>query len=218
MDSPADAGTGVMADGDAALLAPSILEAMHTFTVDDYHRMTEAGILSADERTELIEGIVATMSAIESAIGMRHFVAVLLLDQLLQDTVGTRAVVSVQGPVRLPPCSEPQPDLALLRPPAGRYRAALPCPADVFLLVGVSDATLARDRDVKAPLHAAQGIPECWLVDLDARTALVHRDPLPAERRWQSVRPAGADAVLDVATLPGAAVSLAGLFGAGQPG
>lgn len=202
-----------MADGDAALLAPSIWEAVHAFTVDDYHRMTEAGILSADERTELIEGVVVTMSA----IGTPHFVAVLLLDQLLRNAVGTRAVVSVQGPVRLPPRSEPQPDLALLRPPAGRYRAALPGPADLFLLVEVSDSTLARDRDVKAPLYAAHGIPEYWLVDLDARKVLIHREPLRAERRWQSVQPVGADAVLDLATLPGAAVPLAGLFGAEPP-
>ncbi len=202
-----------MADGDAALLAPSILEAVHAFTVDDYHRMTEAGILSADERTELIEGVVVTMSP----IGAPHFVTVLLLDQLLRNAVGTRAVVSVQGPVRLPPRSEPQPDLALLRPPVGRYKDALPGPADVFLLVEVSDSTLARDREVKAPLYAAHGIPEYWLVDLDAQEVLIHRDPLPAERRWQSVQPAGPDAVLDVATLPGAAVPLSGLFGAGSP-
>ena len=202
-----------MADGDAAFLAPSILEAVHPFTVDDYHRMTEAGILSADERTELIEGVVVTMSP----IGAPHFVAVLLLDQLLRNAVGTRAVVSVQGPIRLPPRSEPQPDLALLHPPTGRYRAVLPGPADVFLLVEVSDSTLARDRDVKAPLYAAHGIPEYWLVDLEARHVLVHRDPLPAERRWQSVQPVRSDAVLDLAALPGAAVPLAGLFGAEPP-
>ena len=202
-----------MADGDAALLAPSIWEAVHPFTVDDYHRMAEAGILSADERTELIEGVVVTMSA----IGAPHFVAVLRLEKLLRDAVGARALVSVQGPIRLPPRSEPQPDLALLRPPVDRYEAALPGPADVFLLAEVSDSTLARDRDVKAPLYAAHGIPEYWLVDLDARHVLVHRDPLPAERRWRSVQPVGADAVLDVATLPGAAMPLAGLFGTGQP-
>lgn len=202
-----------MADGDAALLAPSLLEAAHPFTVDDYHRMTEAGILSADERTELIEGVVVTISP----IGASHFVAVLRLERLLRDAVGAQAVVSVQGPVRLPPRSEPQPDLALLRPPLERYEAALPGPADVFLLVEVSDSTLARDREVKAPLYAGHGIPEYWLVDLDAREVLIHRDPLPAERRWQFVHPVGTDAVLDVATLPGAAVPLAGLFGAEPP-
>ena len=145
-----------MADGDAALLSPSIWEAAHPFTVDDYHRMAAAGILSADERTELIEGVVVTMPA----IGAPHFVAVLRLDTLLRDAVATRALVSVQGPVRLPPRSEPQPDLALLRPPVDRYKVVLPGPADVYLLAEVSDSTLARDRDVKAPLYAAHGIPE----------------------------------------------------------
>ena len=202
-----------MADGDAAFLAPFLLEAAHPFTVEDYHRMGETGILSADERMELIEGFVVTMSA----IGAPHFVAVLRLDQLLRAAVGDRAVVSVQGPVQFPPRSELQPDLALLRPPVARYEAALPSPADVFLLVEVSDSTLARDRDVKAPIYARHGIPEYWLVDLNAQTVLVHRDPVPAERRWASVQPAGPDAVLDVAALPGGAVPVAGLFGAGQP-
>ena len=202
-----------MADGDTLFLVPSLLEAAHPFTVEDYHRMGEAGILSADERTELIEGVVVTMSA----IGASHFVAVLRLDQLLRAAVGGRAVVSVQGPVQFPPRSELQPDLALLHPPVNRYEDALPGPADVFLLVEVSDSTLARDRDVKGPLYARHGIPEYWLVDLNAQTVLVHRDPLPAERRWKSIRPAGRDGVLDVAALPGATVPLAGLFGAGQP-
>lgn len=203
-----------MADGDMALLVPSLFEAAHPFTVDDYHRMGEAGILSADERTELIEGVVVTMSP----IGSPHFAAVLRLERLLRDAVGGRAVVSVQGPVRLPPRSEPQPDVALLRPSPDQYETALPGPADVFLLAEVSDSTLARDRDVKAPLYARHGIAEYWIVDLQARTVLVHRDPVPAERRWQSVQPYGGAAVLDLAALPGAAVPLAGLFGAGQPG
>ena len=203
-----------MADGDAALLALSILDLVHPFTVEDYHRMAEAGILSADERTELIEGVVVTMAA----VGSSHFVAVLRLEKLLRDAAGARALVSVQGPVQVPPRSEPQPDAASLCPPVERYEAALPGPSDVFLLAEVSNSTLARDRDVKGPLYARHGIPEYWLVGLDAQQVLVHRDPLPAERRWGFVQPFGADAVLDVAALPGATVPLAGLFGAGPPG
>ena len=203
-----------MADGDAAFLVPSLLEAAHPFTVDDYHRMSEAGILSADERTELIEGVVVTMSP----IGAPHFVAVLRLDQLLRVAVGDRAVVSVQGPVQFPPRSEMQPSLAVLHPPADRYEAALPGPANVFLLVEVSNPILAGDRDVRAPIYARHGISEYWLVDLNAQAVVIHRNPLPAERRWGSVQLAGPDSVLDVATLPGATVPVAGLFGAGPPG
>lgn len=203
-----------MADGDLAPPAAPILEAMHLFTVDDYHRMGEAGIFADAGRVELIEGVIASLSP----VGPRHFAIVLRISRLLAKAVGERATLSIQGPVRLAPRSEPEPDAAVLRPRADDYEHGLPGPSDILLLVEVSDSTLARDRDVKAPLYAAHGIPEYWLVDLDARKVLVHRDPLPTERRWRSVQPVGPDAVLDVATLPGAAVPLAGLFGAGQPG
>ena len=202
-----------MADGDLALPAAPILAAMHLFTVDDYHRMGDAGIFAGAGRVELIEGVIASLSP----VGPRHFAVVLRVSRLLAKAVGERATLSIQGPVRLAPRCEPEPDVAVLKPRADDYEHGLPGPSDILLLVEVSDSTLARDRDVKAPLYAGHGIPEYWLVDLDARKVLVHRGPLPAERRWQSVQPAESDAVLDVATLPGAAVPLAGLFGAGQP-
>ena len=202
-----------MADGDLAPPAAPILEAMHLFTVDDYHRMGEAGIFAGAGRVELIEGVIASLSP----VGPRHFAVVLRVSRLLAKAVGEQATLSIQGPVRMAPRSEPEPDVAVLKPRADDYEHGLPGPRDVLLLVEVSDATLARDRDVKVPLYAAHGIPEYWLIDLDARKVLVHRDPLPVERRWQSVQSVGADALLNLAVLPGAATPLAGLFEAGQP-
>ena len=84
------------------------------FTVDDYYRMAEAGILKADDRVELINGEVVKMSP----IGIQHMFSVNQLNMLLVRKAGRAAIVSVQNPIRLNKYSEPQPDIALLKPPA----------------------------------------------------------------------------------------------------
>ncbi len=134
------------------------------FTVHDYHRMGEAGILHEDDRVELIEGELVEMTA----IGTRHFSCVNRLNRLLVMNVGDEAIVSVQNPVRLNEYSEPQPDLAVIRP--RDYRESLPEPDDVLLLIEVSDTTLSYDRGVKLSLYARAGIREVWIVDLSGET------------------------------------------------
>jgi Uma2 family endonuclease len=141
------------------------------FTVHDYHRMGEAGILHEDDRVELIEGELVEMTA----IGTRHFSCVNQLNRLLVMHVGDEAIVSVQNPVRLNEYTEPQPDLAVIRP--RDYRESLPKPEDVLLLIEVSDTTLAYDRGVKLPLYARAGIREVWIVDLPGETIERHTDP-----------------------------------------
>lgn len=134
------------------------------FTVHEYHRMGEAGILHEDDRVELIEGEIVQMAA----IGTRHFTCVNELTRLLVRTVGDEAIVSVQNPVRLDERNEPQPDLAVIR--ARSYRESLPTPEDILLLIEVSDTTLAYDKNAKLPLYARSGIPEVWIVDLAGET------------------------------------------------
>jgi Uma2 family endonuclease len=80
--------------------------------------------------------------------------------------VGERAIVRAQSPLRLGPRSEPEPDIALVAPRADEYGSAHPSPAEVLLVVEVSDSTVRYDRDVKLPLYARHGIPEVWIVDL----------------------------------------------------
>jgi Uma2 family endonuclease len=141
------------------------------FTVRDYHRMGEAGILHEDDRVELIEGELVEMAA----IGTRHFSCVNGLNRLLVMSVGDEAIVSVQNPVRLNEYTEPQPDLTVIRP--RDYRLSLPGPEDVLLLIEVSDTTLAYDRGVKLPLYARAGIREVWIVDLAGEVIVRHTDP-----------------------------------------
>jgi Uma2 family endonuclease len=146
-----------------------------SITVEAYYRMGEAGILAPDERVELIEGEVVEMAP----IGSRHSGLVNRLTHLLVQAAGNRAVVSVQNPVRLSQTSEPQPDLALLRPRADDYQSAVPVPEDVFVLVEIAESSLKYDRELKAPLYAAHGIPELWIIDVDARVFSRCRDPQP---------------------------------------
>jgi Uma2 family endonuclease len=141
------------------------------FSVHDYHRMGEAGILHEDDRVELIEGELVEMTA----IGTRHFSCVNRLNRLLVMNVGDDAIVSVQNPVRLNEYNEPQPDVTVIRP--RDYRESLPMPEDVMLLIEVSDTTLAYDRGVKLPLYARAGVSEVWIVDLPGETIGRYTDP-----------------------------------------
>lgn len=146
--------------------------ARRLFTVDEYYRMAEAGILRRDERVELLNGEIWLMTA----IGSKHFACVNTFNAWFVPALVGRAIVSVQNPVILSSRSAPQPDLALLHPRADRYADGLPGPEYIFLLVEVSDTTLKYDRDRKLPLYAAAGIPEVWIVNLRAGSVLIGRD------------------------------------------
>jgi len=148
--------------------------ARHLFSVDDYRRMGEAGIFDEGERVELIEGEIIEMSPIGSA----HASRVKRLIQLLSRRLGHKAIVQVQDPVVLSALSEPQPDVALLRPRTDFYAARHPRPADVLLIVEVADRSRVFDRTVKAPLYARAGIRELWIVDLTDEVVEVYRRPL----------------------------------------
>jgi len=145
------------------------------FTVDEYYRMAEAGILHEDDRVELIEGEIVEMAP----IGSRHAACVKRLNSLLSQRVGARALVGVQDPIRLDEHSEPQPDVTILLPRPDFYASVHPGPGDILLAVEVADTSAEYDREVKVPLYARSGIRESWLVDLPAGVVEVYRDPSP---------------------------------------
>jgi len=138
------------------------LERWH-FNVDQYYRLAEVGVLQPDDRVELIEGEIIKMRP----IGSPHAACVKRASYVLRDALGDRAIVSVQDPVRLNEFSEPIPDIALLRPRKDFYADHHPTPAEVLLIIEVSDTTILSDRNVKVPLYARAGIPETWLVNLN---------------------------------------------------
>ncbi len=157
--------------------------ATHRFSVADYHRMGEAGILDEDDRVELLEGQVVEMAP----IGPGHADRVDRLIELFVLSFSEVAFVRSQNPILLDPYSEPQPDLALVRRRPGGYAAHHPTPEDVLLLVEVSEGSAPSDRRRKVPLYARHGIPEVWLVSLPEQTVTLYRDPAPAGYRAEQV-------------------------------
>lgn len=172
------------------------------FTVDDYYAMADAGILHEDDRVELIEGEIIEMAA----IGSHHAACVDRLTRLLVRQAGEDAVVRVQSPVRLSDLSEPQPDLALLRPRGDFYAARHPLPPDTLLIIEVAHSTLGYDRGVKVPLYARTGIPELWIVNIDDRVVEVYGEPENGRFRKRSEVRSGA--VIRPHLLPSVAVAV----------
>ncbi len=140
----------------ATVQSPPIVYERKRFTVEEYHRLGEVGVLREDERIELIDGELIEMAA----IGISHAHAVTTLTDAAAMLVSREARISVQNPIHLGPRSEPQPDLALIR--RRLYSASHPTPADIFLVIEASDSSLGYDRAVKLPLYAAAGISETW--------------------------------------------------------
>ena len=143
------------------------------FTVDEYHRMAEVGILPELGRFELIHGEIIEMTP----AGSPHSGRVNRLIRPFTSRLGESVIVSVQNPVRLDVRSEPVPDLALLKPRDDFYAEAHPSSKDVLLVVEVSDTTVKYDSSVKATLYAKGGIPEYWLLDVTKDVLVVRTDP-----------------------------------------
>ncbi|HWK52701.1 MAG TPA: Uma2 family endonuclease [Steroidobacter sp.] len=138
----------------------------YRFSVEQYYRMAEVGVLAPDARTELIEGEICDMPP----IGCRHSATVSWLHRQLARAVGDRAWVFEQSPLRLSRHSEPQPDLMLLPPRRDRYSRAHPTARDALLVIEVSDSSWLYDLEIKMPLYAAYGVREAWLIDIGVKT------------------------------------------------
>lgn len=149
------------------------------FTVEEYYWMARVGILGEDDRVELIDGEIVEMTP----IGHRHAVCVKNLTRTFYHLFDDVAVISVQDPVHLSDYSEPEPDLALVTPPADSYLSGHPRPRDIILIVEVAHSSADPDRRVKVPLYARNGIPEFWLVDLEQETITIYQDPTPGGYR-----------------------------------
>ena len=135
--------------------------------------MAETGVLRPGARVELLDGRIIDMSP----IGPFHGGVTNYLNQVFTAAARGRWVISVQNPVHLDDHSEPQPDLMLVKPVADFYRKRHPQPADVFLLIEVSDSTLAADQENKLPAYGRAGVPEVWLVNLNELTVEIYREP-----------------------------------------
>jgi len=161
----------------ALLYAGSVLMAVQLtkrlFTVDDFYRMVDAGILHEKDRVELIEGEVLAMSP----IGSPHGAAVDRANRALVNAAGERAIVRVQGSVRLDRYNQPQPDVVLLRPKKDFYATKHPGPLDILLIVEVAQSFIEYDKTIKARIYARTGVVEYWVADIDQDCVLVYSNP-----------------------------------------
>ena len=142
------------------------------FSVDDYYKMIELGMLKDYEKAEIIDGeLIQKMT-----IGDRHALIVDLLNKFFIRNVSDDVRVGIQNPLRVTDFNEPEPDIVLsdLTKYDGKRH---PRPSEVILVVEVSDTTLKYDRDVKLPLYAEAGIEEVWIVNLKKDIIEVHRNP-----------------------------------------
>jgi Uma2 family endonuclease len=143
------------------------------FTVDEYYRMAEIGVLRDDDRTELINGEIIEMSA----MGARHASAVSRINQLMVPLLKGKAQLRPQLPLRLNDYNEPMPDLCFVKARRDHYGSKHPGSGDTLLAIEVSDTSLKYDRDVKCGVYAASRVPEFWVVDLPGDVLLIFRDP-----------------------------------------
>src|SRR5205814_6416011 len=126
----------------------------HRFNVKEYYRMAETGVLRPDARVELLNGEIIDMSP----IGPFHGGVTNYLIEIFTAASKGRWMTSVQNPVRLDDYSEPQPDLALIKPSPDFYRKRHPQPEEVYLLIEVSDTSLTSDQKEKLPAYGRAGI------------------------------------------------------------
>ncbi len=145
--------------------------ATYKFSVEDYHRMGETGILPPDKNFELIRGEIIEMSP----VGLKHAAAVKRLNIFCCQKFP--AIVSVQDPLLLRDASQPEPDIMLLKLEETFYEAHEPVADDVFLLIEVSDSTLKYDQTTKLSLYAENQISEVWIVNIQDQQLEIYREP-----------------------------------------
>jgi Uma2 family endonuclease len=167
----------------------------------EYDRLVESGAFD-EERLELIEGMLVTMTPQDAA----HAYAVQRLAEALLIALHGRAIVRVQSPIALAEDSEPEPDVAVV--PIGDY--SMHHPAEVHLVVEVATTSARRDRLVKGPLYARAGVPEYWIVDVSSRIVHVHRAPSAAG--FADIRSHREDAVLRPLSFPEVEIRVASVL------
>ena len=143
------------------------------FTVDEYYKMIELGMLKDYEKAEIIEGELIQ----KMPIGKKHSAVVEKLNEVLRDRLGKSVSLRNQQPVRFGYYNEPEPDLAVIKRREDFYSETKPTPKDVLLLIEVSDATLKYDRDTKLTLYAEAEISEVWIVNLPNDIVEIHENP-----------------------------------------
>lgn len=143
------------------------------FSVEEYEKLVETGVLTEEENVELIRGEITEMTP----IGRKHADSVNRLNRIFSKELGDQVLVSVQNPLRIEPESEPEPDIVLFEYRDDLYEETHPGPEDVLLIVEVAQTSQELDREQKIPLYAENHVQETWLVDLEEKQIEQFRTP-----------------------------------------
>lgn len=138
--------------------------------IETYHRLAEEGFFE-DVRVELLDGIVVRMSPRSAA----HDYAIQFLTRLVVEATPSDVAVRIQSALSLDENWETEPDVAIVEPGS----PATDHPSHAGLAIEVSDTSLRRDVEIKAAMYARFAIAEYWIVDLNGRRVIGHRDPTP---------------------------------------
>jgi Uma2 family endonuclease len=183
-----------------------VLESQRPITVDEYHRMIEAGTLGEDDHVQLIAGAVVAMTP----QGPAHALVIQNLTRLVAQGLAADLALRPQLPLTLPDDSEPEPDLAVVQLADARSREHHPRTA--LLVVEVAGDSLRLDRQTKAALYARAGVPEYWIVNLAESAVEVHRDPDPETGVYRAKAVVSAESTLASTSVPGLRIDVADLF------
>ncbi|HIK09925.1 MAG TPA: Uma2 family endonuclease [Oscillatoriaceae cyanobacterium M33_DOE_052] len=180
------------------------------FTITEYHAMIDNGILTENDRVELIKGEIVYMSP----IGRRHAAQVKRIAEVLYRYLLGRVTIGVQDPVELDNHSEPLPDISLLQRRGDFYQSAHPQPEDILLLVEVADTTAETDKAVEITLYAENNIVEVWLVDINAQSVEVYREP--SGNGYQRIQRLQRGQTLSILALPDIEMTVDEVLGEGM--
>ncbi|MEM8887768.1 MAG: Uma2 family endonuclease [Bacteroidota bacterium] len=152
----------------------ALSHARRLINVEEYHLMAEVGILKREDRVELIQGEIFTMSP----IGSKHAGHVKRINRILNKLPEDEVIIGVQDPVKLNDFSEPEPDITVLKFRSDDYINSHPEPEDIILIIEVADSSLEYDQLLKLPNYALANIPLCWIVDVENGQIEVYTKPV----------------------------------------
>jgi Uma2 family endonuclease len=175
------------------------------WSLADYHRMIEAGVL-AGRRVELILGEIVEMAP----EGPLHSYTSDGIAKYLAELLEGRAYIRDDKPVTLPSDGEPEPDVAIVALPRLRYKESHPGPEDIYWVIEVSNSTVVYDLSTKAKMYATDRVQEYWVLDIAQRQLWVHCAPVDGVYTDKQMLESG---TLSPLAFPEIEVSVERLFG-----
>ncbi|HLP89058.1 MAG TPA: Uma2 family endonuclease [Nostocaceae cyanobacterium] len=175
------------------------------WTVEEYHRMIDVGILTTEDKVELLNGYIIQINP-QPPI---HAAILQQATDHIKTLLTGKAYVRMQLPVTLP-TSEPEPDIAIVKIDLQAYRNYHPSASDIFLLIEVAYSSLEVDKIIKVPIYAQANIPEYWILDTNTRQVYIYRQPTTSGYGQKIILPANASITL--LAFPEITVNFADLF------